>query len=573
MEKKWVIKEQGTAEEVNKLASQLGIDTVLANLLVQRNIKTFDQARLFFRPDLKDLHDPFLMKDMNKATERILSAFRKNEKILVYGDYDVDGTTSVALVYSFLKKFYSNLLYYIPNRYTEGYGISYEGIEFAEQNNVGLIIALDCGIKAVEKIEYAKGKNLDFIVCDHHLPDEKLPPAVAILDPKQSDCHYPFKHLSGCGVGFKLLQGISLKNGIPFQELIPFLDLVVVSIASDIVPITGENRILAHFGLKQLNENPCSGLKSIINISGLDSKEIAIDDIVFRIGPPINAAGRMKSGKKAVELLVAHKDDLAREIGDAINIFNNDRKNVDRRITQQAIKMMASDNDFFSRKSTVLYNPKWHKGVIGIVASRLIETYFRPTVVLTESNGLATGSARSVPGFDLYRVMENCSDLLEDFGGHTYAAGMTMKVENVPLFRERFENEVSKTITPDQLVPKIEVDSFISLDKITPQFFKILRQFQPFGPENMSPVFMTENVVDNGTIKIVGPTKEHLKLGLFSENNPRVVFPAIGFNQAHHYNLINAGMPFDLCFTIEENNFRGKKNIQLNIKDIKTREY
>ena len=454
MEREWIIKEQGEREEIVQLATALGIDSAVANILVQRNIKTYEQARVFFRPKLSDLHDPFLMKDMGLATERILTALRKNENILIYGDYDVDGTTSVALVYSFLKLQYSNLAFYIPDRYSEGYGVSKKAIDFAADNNISLIIALDCGIKAVEKVSYAKGKNIDFIICDHHMPGEIIPEAVAILDPKQPGCSYPFKELSGCGVGFKLLQALTMKSEYRIEELLKFLDLVVVSIASDIVPITGENRILAHFGLKQLNEDPCFGLKSIIKIAGIEKKDISIDDIVFKIGPRINAAGRMKSGNKAVELLIAHDDHLAREIGDVINVFNDDRKHIDRQITQEAIRMIAGDSNYSDRKSTVLFNPEWHKGVIGIVASRLIETYFRPTVILTESNGFATGSARSVPGFDIYQVVEACSDILENFGGHMYAAGMTMKLENVPLFQKRFEELVSQNITPSQLSPK-----------------------------------------------------------------------------------------------------------------------
>ncbi len=573
MDKKWVMKEQSPDEHVNSLATDLGIDPVLASLLVQRGIRTFEEARVFFNPDLGDLHDPFLMKDLERAALRILDAIRNKESILIYGDYDVDGTTSVALVYSFLKKYYPDLLYYIPNRYTEGYGISYEGIDYAADNNVKLIVALDCGIKAVEKVAYANEKKIDFIICDHHMPDGTLPDAYAILDPKQSDCNYPFKDLSGCGVGFKLMQGIcKIDNSFSFEELSGLLDLVAVSIASDIVPITGENRVLAYFGLERLNTDPCTGLKSIIKIAGLENKTIGIDDIIFRIGPPINAAGRMKSGRKSVDLLISSNDKLARKIGDAINIFNNDRKSIDRRITNQAIEMIASDPAEKERKSTVLFNPKWHKGVIGIVASRLIETYYRPTVVLTESNGMATGSARSVPGFDLYRIMESCSDLLVNFGGHTYAAGMTMKIENIPAFRERFEKEVASAIDEDMLVPKIEVDSLISIDKITPRFFNTLRRFEPFGPGNSSPVFKAEQVYDKEMVKRVGSSGEHLKLGVTSEKTPDIVIHAIGFNQADHYHLINAGIPFDICFTIEENNYRNKKSIQLNIKDIKTRE-
>ncbi len=572
MEREWIIKEQGNSNEVNSLAAELNIAPSLTNLLVQRNIKTFDQARVFFRPELTDLHDPFLMKDMGMATERIITAIRKNENILVYGDYDVDGTTSVAMVYSFLKLNYQNVSFYIPDRFSEGYGISRKAIDFAADSNISLIVALDCGIKAVEKVAYAKSKNIDFIICDHHMPGDTIPEAAAILDPKQPGCNYPFKELSGCGVGFKLMQALTINSDYTMEELLKLLDMVVVSIASDIVPITDENRILAHYGLKRLNDEPCPGLKSIIRIAGIEKKEITIDDIVFRIGPRINAAGRMKSGNTAVELLIAQDDHLAKEIGGLIDDFNNNRKNVDRQITQEAIRMIAADNNYEDRKSTVLFNPDWSKGVIGIVASRLIETYYRPTVILTESNGLATGSARSVPGFDIYQVVEACSDLLENFGGHMYAAGMTMKIGNVEIFRKRFEALVSGSITADQLSPKIDVDADISIKEIDDRFCRILQQFQPFGPENTSPIFLARNLVAGPNIKIVGPTKEHLKMEVFSEDDPGHIFQAIAFHQAEHYKLISYGIRFDACFTVEENIFRGISTWQLNIRDLKTRE-
>lgn len=572
MGKEWILKDQGERREVENLSSALNINTVLANLLVQRGIKTFEQSRIFFRPELSDLHNPFLMKDMGLATERLLTAIRKNENIMIYGDYDVDGTTSVAMAYSFLSQRYSNLSFYIPDRYSEGYGVSRKSIDFAYDNNISLIVTLDCGIKAVEKVAYAKSRNIDFIICDHHMPGGIIPEAEAILDPKQPGCNYPFKELSGCGVGFKLLQALTMQSDYEWEELLKFLDMVVVSIASDIVPITGENRILAYYGLKQLNLDPCFGLKSIIKIAGIEKKDITIDDIVFKIGPRINAAGRMKSGNKAVELLIANDDHLAREIGDVIDVFNNDRKNIDRLITREAIKMIADDEHYTERKSTVLFNREWHKGVIGIVASRLIETYFRPTVILTESNGFATGSARSVPGFDIYQVVESCSDLLENFGGHMYAAGMTMKLENVDSFKKRFEELVSISITSSQMAPKIEVDSVISIKDIDDKFCRILKQFQPFGPDNQSPVFMAGNLVSNGALKTVGPHKEHLKMEVFSEDAHNHTFQAIAFNQAQHYNLINCGIRFDACFTIEENNFRGNSSWQLNIKDLKTKE-
>lgn len=572
MEKKWVLKTKGDPGEVKELASALGVGTILANLLVQRRIRTFEEARMFFRPKLSDLHDPYLMKDMDKAVERINGAISKKENILIYGDYDVDGTTSVAMVYSYLKLYSPNLSFYIPDRYSEGYGISIKAVDFASEKNISLIIALDCGIKAVEKVSYASAKGIDFIICDHHMPGEKIPEAYAILDPKQPGCSYPFKELSGCGVGFKLLQALTISSRFSTDQLLKFLDLVVVSIASDIVPITGENRTLAYLGLKQLNEDPCFGLKSIIKIAGIENKDISIDEIVFKIGPRINAAGRMKSGNQAVELLIAHDDHMAGEIGDIIDDFNNDRKSVDRQITQEAIEMITEDPDFKERKSTVLFNPGWHKGVIGIVASRLIETYYRPTVVLTRSNGFATGSARSVPGFDVYQVVEACSHLLENFGGHMYAAGMTMKLENVTLFRERFEEIVSQNISDSQLFPSIEIDSVISLKDIDQKFCKILKQFQPFGPENNAPVFKSENLVTNSNINKVGPGRDHLKMEVFSEDSVEHTFHSIAFQQSKHYELLNLGIRFDACFTIEENRFRGNSNWQLNIKDIKTKE-
>lgn len=567
-----MLKGPGDELQIKNLASELNIDEVLANILIQRGITNFEAARRFFRPELTHLHDPFLMKDMDKAVGRLNEAVRKNEQVMIYGDYDVDGTTSVALVYSFLKERFSNICYYIPNRYTEGYGVSLQAIDFAKQSGVSLIIALDCGIKAVEKIAYAKKLNIDFIVCDHHMPGESLPEAVAILDPKRPDCEYPFQELSGCGVGFKFMQAYCREAGINQDEIYRYLDLVAVSIASDIVPITGENRILSFYGLKRLNENPCPGLKSIMKIAGIHGKQLAIDDIVFKIGPRINAAGRMETGNKAVELLLSGSDHVATEMGGKINVYNDRRKNIDRDITQQALRLIASEPSLQNSLSTVLFNPEWHKGVIGIVASRLIETYYRPTVVLTESNGFATGSARSVPGFDLYQAMEACSDLLENFGGHMYAAGMTMKVENVPHFRTRFEKAVSETITEDLLIPKIDVDAKITLERINSKFYNILRQFQPFGPENMSPVFLVENVIDTGGVKIVGPNHDHLKLDITSEENPNLKISAIAFGQSEHYKLIHAGMPFDMCFSVEENVFQGKSNLQLNVKDIKIRE-
>ena len=568
MEKRWIYKNKGNPDTINHLAEALGVERVLATLLVQRGISTYDEAKKFFRPSLDDLYNPFLMKDTQAAVERIEQAIRGNERILVYGDYDVDGTTAVALIYSFLQKSYSKIGYYIPDRYNEGYGISLKGIDYAAENGYSLIIALDCGIKANEKVAYAHSRRIDFIICDHHLPGDQIPQAVAVLDPKRPDCKYPFKELSGCGVGFKLLQAYCQKNGINMEELYQYLDLVAVSIASDIVPVIDENRVLSFYGLQKLNVNPSKGLRSIIRIAGIEKQQIAIDDIVFRIGPRINAAGRMESGKSAVDLLCADDDLIAFEMGSLINSCNNDRKNVDRLITHEALRMIASDSKAPHRNTTVLFNPTWHKGVVGIVASRLIETYYRPTVVLTQSGNMATGSARSVPGFDLYQAVEACADLLESFGGHMYAAGLTMKVENVQAFKDRFEEVVNKTITSELLIPQIDIDEELSLDQIDEKFFRILKQFQPFGPGNMSPIFVTENVTDNGEGRLVGPDKEHIKLSLFNADKTKT-YQAIAFQLAEHYRSIHEGKPFDICYTITENVFRGQTTLQIRVKDIK----
>jgi single-stranded-DNA-specific exonuclease len=572
LEKKWIVKEQGNPVTVRHLASELGIDQTLANLLVQRNICSFNEAKTFFRPQLENLHDPFLMTDMDKALDRIQQAIDNKEKIMIYGDYDVDGTTAVALVYNFLKHFSPYVSYYIPDRYSEGYGISYQGINYAQENGISLIIALDCGIKANEKIDYANDRSIDFIICDHHLPDDTLPKAVAVLDPKRSDCNYPFNDLSGCGVGFKLLQGYCIKHTIPFEKLYPFLDLVVVSIAADLVSITGENRILAHYGLKQLNTHPRQGLQTIIKLAGLDKHHIAIDDIVFKIGPRINAAGRMESGKAAVDLLIAETEETATKIGITINTHNNDRKSVDRETTQEAISMVANDDVLKAKKTVVLYNPQWHKGVVGIVASRLVETFYRPSIVLTRSNGFITGSARSIPGFDLYVAIESCSDLLETFGGHMYAAGLTLREENFEQFCERFEDFVTKNITDEILTPQIDIDTFLDFKQITPKFFRLLKQFQPFGPGNISPVFLTENVYDNGNGRLVGSAGGHLKLELIQEEEPYRPISAIAFNQSEHFDFMQGGNSVDVCYSVSENYYRGIANIQLRIKDIKPRE-
>jgi single-stranded-DNA-specific exonuclease len=569
MEKKWVIKEKSDPALVKHLAAALSVPDSLANLMAQRGITTAAEASAFFNPNLDYLHDPFQMKDMNIAVDRISTAVKKNEKILVYGDYDVDGTTAVALMYSFLREQYSNVIYYIPDRYKEGYGVSFQGLDFAYQNNCKVVITLDCGIKAVEKVKYARTKGLDVIICDHHYPGDEIPKATAVLDPKQPGCNYPYKELSGCGVGFKLIQAYARVHGIPFSSIFQYLDLVAVSIASDIVPITGENRVMAHFGLKQLNESPRTGLKEIIRESEVN-RILSIEDVVFKIGPRINAAGRMETGSKAVDLLVSSDTALATGISKEINNFNIERRNVDRTITTEAMRMIAEDQRTVNARTTVLFNPLWKKGVIGIVASRLIETYYRPTVILTESNGFATGSARSVQGYDLYQAIEACSDLLESFGGHMYAAGLTLKKENIRPFMDRFEQYVNSTISEDQLVPRIFIDTELSFSEISEEYFRVMNQFQPFGPENMSPVFVSRNVFDTGTGRMVGSSGEHLKLDLCQESTGQKSFSAIAFSQANHFEYIRAGKPFDVCYSLEMNEFRGNKNLQLNIKDIKT---
>ncbi|NSW94301.1 MAG: single-stranded-DNA-specific exonuclease RecJ [Bacteroidales bacterium] len=569
MEKKWIIKEKGDIAVVKQLASSMGVSESLANLMVQRNITTREEAISFFNPSLDYLHDPFLMKGMNVAVDRISTALKRNEKILVYGDYDVDGTTAVAMVYSFLRNLKANVDYYIPDRYKEGYGVSYAGIDYAHQSNCRVIITLDCGIKAVEKVKYARSKGIDVIVCDHHYPGEEIPGALAVLDPKQPSCNYPYKDLSGCGVGFKLIHAFSRVHGIPFSEVSNYLDLVAVSIASDIVPVTGENRVLAYYGLKQLNESPRIGLKEIIRESEI-TKALTIEDVVFKIGPRINAAGRMETGSKAVELLISGDQKIAGAISREINNFNKERRSVDRIITNEAMRMISEAQGTVNSRTTVLFNPSWKKGVIGIVASRLIETYYRPTVILTESNGFATGSARSVQGYDLYQAIEACSDLLESFGGHMFAAGLTLKKENIKPFMERFEKFVNETITEDQLIPRVFIDAELSFSEINGEFYEAINRFQPFGPENMSPIFVSRNVYDTGSGRMVGSSGEHLKLELCQESTGIKSFPAIAFGQSNHFDYIKSGKPFDVCYSIEMNEFRGNKNLQLNIRDIKT---
>ena len=579
MEKRWVLKQQGDSKVISHLSQVLNITENLASLLAQRDVSTFEEARAYFRPQLDHLHDPFLMKDMDRAVDRIEQAIKKGEKILVYGDYDVDGTTAVALVFTFLKKFYDKLDFYLPDRYNEGYGVSFKGIDFASNNGFSLVIALDCGIKAVEKVEYALSHNIDFIICDHHRPGEKLPAASAILDPKRDDCEYPYKDLSGCGVGFKLIQAYAKKNNIPFANLEQFLDLVVVSIASDIVPITGENRILAYYGLKRINSYARPGIEAILNVSNFQksvgenqairqfNRELTINDLVFILGPRINAAGRIESARNSVELLITEDRIKASELGKQINDLNTERKNLDSLATLQALEMIRGDETLLNRKSTVIFRPDWHKGVIGIVASRLIENYYKPTIVLTKAEGLITGSARSIKGFDIYDAVDSCGDLLEHFGGHTYAAGLSLKPENLDNLIERFENYVARVVNSDMMVPEIEIDAMLKIKEINSKFYKILNQFAPFGPGNMSPVFQTDQVIDTGNARIVG--NNHLKLNVVQLDVTGYPISAIAFQQGDQFEFVKGGIPFNICYHIEENEWNGQKSLQLNIKDIK----
>lgn len=572
MDKLWNLKPQGDINDIKHLSAALNVNMVIADLLVQRGIKTFNEAKSFFRPRLTDLHNPYLMKDMDKAVERLEIAIQKQEKVLIYGDYDVDGTTSVAMMYIFLKEYLNNIDFYIPDRYAEGYGISPRSIEYAAEENFSLVIVLDCGIKAVEKIKSARQKGLDFIICDHHNPGDQIPDAVAVLDPKQPECNYPYKELSGCGVGFKLLQAFIQKNNINPEKLYDLLDLVVVSIASDIVPITGENRVLAYYGLKKLNSNPGMGLQTIINYAGLAGEEITISDIVFKIGPRLNASGRIEHGKKSVQIMVSIDEVSSDALGGEIDSYNEIRKTLDRDITQDALDMIESNPELKNRNSTVIYNRDWHKGVVGIVASRLTEFYYRPTIVLTESNGLATGSARSVKDFDLYEAIGSCSDLLESYGGHMYAAGLTLKIENVNEFSRRFEELVTISLDGQPQVQTIDVDARIGLHEITPRFYRILKQFEPFGPHNMMPVFITEDIIDSGSSRLVGKNTEHIKLDLVEPDDSSAIYPGIAFNMSDKFALIKSGMPFDICYSIAINEFRGKTNLQLYIRDIRTKD-
>jgi single-stranded-DNA-specific exonuclease len=569
MNKRWALRKTADELEVKALAEALHIDPVLSALLIHRGITNYDDARLFFRPGELHLHDPFLMADMEKAVLRIETAMQLGEKIMIYGDYDVDGTTAVSVVYSFFKKlcpdsYQDRLEYYIPDRYSEGYGISTRGIDYACENGFKLVIALDCGIKSVDKITYANTKGVDFIICDHHLPGDEIPAAVAVLDPKRTDCGYPYKELSGCGIGFKLVQAFAEKNNIPFEEITCYFDLVAISIACDIVHITGENRVLAQLGLQKINNDPCLGVKTLMEVAG-KSANYTISDVVFLLGPRINAAGRIDDAKHAVELLTATDEETAKEKGLQINVKNTERKGHDLSITDEALSIIDNNELLINRNSTVVFNENWHKGVIGIVASRLTEKYYRPTIVLTRSNGYVAGSARSVFGYDLYEALCGCSDLLIQFGGHRYAAGLTLHPENVEAFANRFEQVVSATIKPEQLVQQIHIDAELRLSKVQPKFFRILSQFGPFGPENMAPVFLSKNVYVSGIAGLVG--ENHVRMVVIQDGSPG--FGAIAFNQREHLPKIKKDVPFDICYTIEENIWQDRRSIQLNIKGMR----
>jgi single-stranded-DNA-specific exonuclease len=564
MNKKWVLKERPAENEIDELCLAININPILATILVQRGISDFECAKNYFRPSLQQLHNPFLMKGMERAVQRLKKAIELNEKILIYGDYDVDGTTSVALVHSYLSKFYFNGEIYVPDRYAEGYGISLAGIEYAEHHGFTLIIALDCGIKSSEMVELAKLKGIDFIICDHHLPDEAIPDAVAVLDPKQENCEYPYQELSGCGLGFKFMQGYAQKYRDE-RELYEYLDLVAVSIASDIVPITGENRILTYFGLKKLNENPSPGLKALKDIAGIKS-DLDVSGVVFSLGPRINAAGRVAHAKGAVQLLVSQTEVEANELAERLNLKNEIRKQFDSDITGEALSMIESNDVLRAAKSTVLFKNTWHKGVIGIVAARCVEKYYRPTVILTESNNKITGSARSVSGFDLYGAILECSDLLEKFGGHKYAAGLTLDMNNLELFQQKFEKVVSSTITEAMLTPVVEIDMPIHFDAVTTKFLNVLKQMAPFGPENPRPMFEARNVFVFNSLSSF--KDKHVRF-LAKQANNENVFQVVGFDMAEHYGRLAAGDFFRMAFTIEENTYNGNTSIQLRIKDIK----
>ena len=567
IEKRWSVLPELTPEQqiqASGLTETINVNSFLAKLLVQRNITDFENAKSFFRPQLESLHDPFLMRDMDTAVKRLITAISQGEKILVYGDYDVDGSTSVALFFGYLRKIYSNLEYYIPDRYNEGYGVSWLSIDYASENGFHLIVTLDCGIKSVDKVTEAKKRGIDFIICDHHRPGEILPPAVAVLDPKRNDCPYPYKELTGCGVGFKLLQAFCIAQNLDQKSLLDYLDLLVISIASDIVPITGENRVMAFYGLKKLNSEPRVGVKALIKIAGMVG-ELNITNVVFGLGPRINAAGRIKHAKEAVRLLLCEDEMEAEEFAIEINKHNLDRRTFDSSITDEALSMIETDQWFDSAVSTVLFKNDWHKGVIGIVASRCIERYHRPTIILTESHGKAAGSARSVPGFDVYEAIESCSDLLEQFGGHTFAAGLTLPLENIDTFRSRFNEVVEQNITSEQLIPQINIDVELELAAITPKFYSILKQMGPFGPGNMTPTFKSSQVTLAGKPTIM--KEKHIKFDIQQPNSAR--FTVIGFGMSSFNEQLQKGEPFSICYTLEENNFRGNTTLQLSLKDLK----
>ena len=561
---RWTIKSKPEKEKVQALQNALQVDETVATLLVQRGIETFEQAKTFFRPTLEDLHNPYLMKDMDKAVSRIEKAIANNENILVFGDYDVDGTTAVSLVSSYLRSYYPNVATYIPDRYNEGYGISYMGIDYAEDNDVSLIIALDCGIKSIDHVNYAKAKNIDFIICDHHRPGDSLPDAIAVLDPKRSDCSYPYDELCGCGVGFKLIQALAENRDQTIDDLLPYLDLVATAIAADIVPITGENRVLAKFGLEVINTNPRPGIKALIQ--NVKKKVLTITDVVFIVAPRINAAGRVKHGNEAVALLTEYNLEQAEQFASEIEGYNSDRKDLDKQITKEALLQIEENNEI-ERFSTVVYQESWHKGVIGIVASRLVENYYRPTIVFTKSGDKLAASARSVKDFDVYNALEACAEHLEQFGGHMYAAGMTLKEENYQNFKNAFESEVKNTIHPDLLIPEIAVDFELDFSDINEKFMRILKQFEPFGPENMTPVFMSKNVVDSGYAKTLGNDAEHLKVFVKQNHSPN--FNAIGFGLGKKIDIVKNKNPFEAVYVIEENEWNGNVSLQLQLRDIR----
>ena len=556
-------------QRAEALSKETGINPVICRLLVDRGVTTAEESKRFFRPSLTDLHDPFLMDGMDAAVARINKALGRKERILVYGDYDVDGTTAVALVYRFLQQFTTNIDYYIPNRYNDGYGVSFKGVDYAKETGVKLVIVLDCGVKAVSEIAYAKEQGIDFIVCDHHVQDDVLPPAVAILNPKLIGSNYPYPHLSGCGVGFKLMQAFAKDNGIEFSQLIPLLDLVAVSIASDIVPIMGENRILAYHGLRQINHNPSTGLRAIIEVCGLKEKEIKINDIIFKIGPRINASGRIQTGKEAVDLLTEKDYSKALALSNQINEYNEARKDLDKSMTEEANRIVDNLEGLADKRSIVLYNEDWHRGVIGIVASRLTELFYRPSVVLTKTNDMATGSARSVADFDVYKAIESCRDLLDNFGGHPYAAGLSLKVENIEEFTRRFEEYVSENIRPTQTDAIIYIDEELAFKDINMKLYNDLKRFEPFGPDNLKPIFCTMQVYDYGTSKVVGHNQEHIKLELVDNRSSRIM-NGIAFGQSAQARYIKSKQAFDICYTIEENTHK-RGEIQLQIESIKPR--